>query len=59
MIGAPPAQGEQPPVGDVARDQQRHVGEEIARVGRVIYGHVPHPDPEILRERFRYYGGPA
>lgn len=34
-------------------------GEEIASVGRVLYAHLPHPDPEVLRQRFRYYGGEA
>ncbi|MDJ0973226.1 MAG: hypothetical protein QNJ98_02040 [Planctomycetota bacterium] len=45
--------------GSVGRAWAEIEGEEVARVGRVIYGHVPHPDPDVLRERFRYYGGPA
>ncbi len=35
-----------------------HIGErEVARVGRVVYGHAPHADPEELKARFRYFGG--
>jgi hypothetical protein len=32
-------------------------GTEIARVGRVLYAHVPHTDPEALRRQFCTYGG--
>lgn len=32
-------------------------GERIAEAGRILYAHIPMPDPEVLRERFRYYGG--
>ena len=45
--------------GSVGRAWAEVDGTEIARAERVVYGHVPPPDPEILRERFRYYGGPA
>ena len=47
------------PKGSIGRAWAEIDGEEIARVGRVIYGHVPHPDPEMLRKRFAYFGGPA
>lgn len=45
--------------GSIGRAWAEIDGEEIARAGRVIYGHVPHPDPEMLRKRFAYFGGPA
>ena len=32
-------------------------GQEVARVGRVVYGHAPHLEPEVLKARFRYFGG--
>jgi len=32
-------------------------GTQVARIGRVLYGHFPHPNPDVLRQRFAYYGG--
>jgi 3-hydroxyacyl-[acyl-carrier-protein] dehydratase len=32
-------------------------GREIARVNRIIYGHIPNVDPEDLRKLFGYYSG--
>ena len=32
-------------------------GERIASIGRVLYAHVPHTDPEALRRQFLTYGG--
>lgn len=45
------------PRGSMGRAWAEIEGERIASVGRVLYAHVPHPDPEVLRERFRYCGG--
>ncbi len=45
------------PKGSMARAYAEVDGERVASVGRVLYAHVPVPDPEVLRERFRYYGG--
>ncbi len=45
--------------GSVGRAWAEIEGEEIARVGRVIYGHIPAPEPDVLRARLQYYGGPA
>jgi 3-hydroxyacyl-[acyl-carrier-protein] dehydratase len=32
-------------------------GARVARIGRVLYAHVPAPDPDALRARLRYFGG--
>jgi 3-hydroxyacyl-[acyl-carrier-protein] dehydratase len=32
-------------------------GRRVARVGRVLYAHLPNPDPGALRQRFVLYGG--
>lgn len=32
-------------------------GREIARVNRIIYGHIPKVNPEDLRKLFGYYSG--
>jgi len=45
------------PKGSFARARAEADGVEIASIGRVLYAHVPMPDPEILRERLRYLGG--
>lgn len=45
------------PRGSMGRAHALVEGEEIARIGRVLYGHYEHPQPEILRQRYRYYGG--
>ena len=34
-------------------------GRVVASVERMLFGHVPHPDPESLRARFRLCGGSA
>lgn len=45
------------PKGSMGRAWAEIDGQEIARVGRVLYAHIPHPDPEELKQRFRTYGG--
>jgi 3-hydroxyacyl-[acyl-carrier-protein] dehydratase len=45
------------PKGSFAKTTASVDGVEVARIGRVLYAHVPMPDPEILRERLRYFGG--
>jgi len=45
------------PKGSFARAWAEVDGERIASIGRVLYAHVPMPDPEVLRERLRYFGG--
>lgn len=47
------------PRGSTGRAWAEVDGERIASVGRVLYAHLPVPDPEVLRERFRMYGGEA
>jgi 3-hydroxymyristoyl/3-hydroxydecanoyl-(acyl carrier protein) dehydratase len=32
-------------------------GKRVASIGRILYAHVPVPDPALLRERLRYFGG--
>ncbi len=44
------------PKGSVAKASATVDGEEVASIGRVLYAHVPMPDPEILRERLHYFG---
>lgn len=45
------------PKGSMATAYCEVDGERIAEAGRILYAHIPMPDPEVLRERFRYYGG--
>ena len=45
------------PKGSMATAYCEVDGERVAEAGRILYAHVPMPDPEVLRERFRYYGG--
>ena len=45
------------PKGSMGQAWAEIDGERIAKVGRVLYAHLPHPDPEVLKARFRYYGG--
>jgi 3-hydroxyacyl-[acyl-carrier-protein] dehydratase len=45
--------------GSVGRAWAEIDGTRIAEVGRVLYGHFPQGEPEVLRQRFRYYGGPV
>lgn len=47
------------PKGSMGRAWAEVDGERVASVGRVLYAHLPAPDPEVLRERFRHYGGEA
>lgn len=47
------------PRGSMGRVWAEVDGERVASVGRVLYAHLPAPDPEVLRERFRRYGGVA
>lgn len=45
------------PRGSMGRVFASIDGERIASVGRVLYAHVPHTDPEALRRQFLTYGG--
>ncbi len=45
------------PKGSIGNAWAEIDGKEVARIGRVVYGHFPHPRPEVLRQRFTYYGG--
>lgn len=45
------------PKGSMATAWCEVDGEKVASCGRILYAHVPVPDPDVLRERFRYYGG--
>ena len=45
------------PKGSMGRAWAEIDGEEVASVGRVLYAHIPHPDPDVLQQRFRLYGG--
>ena len=45
------------PKGSMATAWCEVDGERVAEAGRILYAHIPMPDPEVLRERFRYYGG--
>ena len=45
------------PKGSMGRATASIDGEQIASIGRVLYGHFDHPDPELLKQRFAYYGG--
>jgi len=45
------------PRGSMGRAWAEIEGERVASVGRVLYAHVEGADPEVLRSRFRYYGG--
>ena len=46
------------PKGSMARTWAEIDGERIASVGRVIYAHMPVPDPDALRAQYRYLNGP-
>lgn len=46
------------PKGSVASATATADGRVVARVGRMLYGQFPHPDPEALRARFRLGGDP-
>jgi 3-hydroxyacyl-[acyl-carrier-protein] dehydratase len=45
------------PRGSAGRTFATVDGRRIGEVGRVLYAHLPAPQPEALRERFRLYGG--
>ncbi len=45
------------PKGSIGHAWAEVDGVEVARIGRVLYGHLPHPEPDVLRKRFAYYGG--
>lgn len=45
------------PRGSMGRAWAEIDGERIASVGRVLYAHVPNPDPEAMRAQLRTYGG--
>lgn len=47
------------PRGSMARATAHVEGTQVARVGRVLYAHVPHDDAEGMRRRFLDYGGGA
>lgn len=46
------------PKGSMAHAWAEIDGERIASAGRVIYAHVPVPDPDALRAQYSYFGGP-
>ena len=46
------------PKGSIAHAWAEVDGERIASAGRILYAHVPVPDPEALRRQYRYLGGP-
>ena len=45
------------PRGSAGRAWASIAGQEVARVGRVLYAHLPNPDPDALRQRLSLYGG--
>lgn len=45
------------PKGSMGRAWAEIDGERVASLGRVLYAHVPVPDPEALRAQLRYHGG--
>lgn len=47
------------PKGSIAKARVVADGEEVASIGRILYAHIPFDDPEVLKTRFRYYGGPV
>ena len=44
------------PKGSFAKATATVDGEVVASIGRVLYAHVPMPDPDTLRERLSYFG---
>jgi len=46
------------PKGSMAHCWAEVDGERIASAGRVIYAHMPVPDPDALRRQYRYLSGP-
>ena len=47
------------PKGSVATAWACVNGAEVARVGRILYAHVPHDDPASLRRQFEQFRAPA
>lgn len=45
------------PKGSIARAHAHVDGVEVARVGRILYAHVDHDDPSMLRTMYQQYGG--
>ncbi|MDA1193644.1 MAG: hypothetical protein O2894_00510 [Planctomycetota bacterium] len=45
------------PKGSMASAYCEVDGVRVASAGRILYAHVPAPEPDVMRERFRYYGG--
>jgi len=45
------------PKGSVGRARALLEGREVARIGRVMYAHLPGADRADLERRFRHYGG--
>jgi 3-hydroxyacyl-[acyl-carrier-protein] dehydratase len=44
------------PKGSIGRAVATADGREVASVGRMLFGQFPHPDPELVRARFRVLG---
>lgn len=44
------------PKGSLGRATVRIEGREVARVGRLLFGHAPNPRPDLLEARFRRLG---
>lgn len=47
------------PKGSLGRVEARVEGEVVARAGRVLFAHVDGMDADVMRARFRAFGGPA
>ena len=45
------------PRGSMGRATASIDGEQIGKVGRVLYAHVPHTNADALRAQFKSYGG--
>jgi 3-hydroxyacyl-[acyl-carrier-protein] dehydratase len=43
--------------GSAARAWASVEGERIATLGRVLFGHYPAASADVMKDRFRYYGG--
>jgi 3-hydroxyacyl-[acyl-carrier-protein] dehydratase len=43
--------------GSAARAWASIEGTRVASLGRVLYGHYPADSVDVMRDRFRYYGG--
>lgn len=47
------------PKGSMARSWVEVGGQRVASIGRILYAHIPFDDPQTLKARFAYYGGPS